>query len=324
MSIQIARQVAPADINKTCDIIAEAVMLSMRPKRKVLGIVSLSNNQLNVFSSDAENDCSETIVNTWQSLHFNPCPNISVQILPSDESQLDLRGADDTGIAWGYATTDTPEFLPIPYMIATKILQKLHNSSSSLVTGVGQAVVAYNPELRAVQDCSLLIEHIPSITPSDIQDMIQGFANQAASEYGIPTFPIQLNPYGPVVPQDSPFGRSGVCLDGDTVIGQSHPLDGNWGILRCGTYFARHIAKECVRRGYATQCKIGLSFIQGETIPSAMSVYTYNTERSQDIFSQIQSEWGLTPVSQIMDMYHYPSHPMILGHFTSSDYQWEM
>lgn len=98
---------------------------------------------------------------------------------------VDKGGAGDQGIMYGYATNETAEQMPIPYMVATKFLQLLKNHPSKMFRADAKAQVSYDYDTGRISTFLCSVQHSPDVEVSDFRHIIESMMVLAACEYGL-------------------------------------------------------------------------------------------------------------------------------------------
>lgn len=92
---------------------------------------------------------------------------------------VDKGGAGDQGIMYGYATNETAEQMPIPYMVATKFLQLLKNHPSKMFRADAKAQVSYDYDTGRITTFLCSVQHSPDVEVSDFRHIIESMMVQA-------------------------------------------------------------------------------------------------------------------------------------------------
>src|SRR6266581_3199592 len=241
----------------------------------------------------------------------------------SDIAQgVDKLGAGDQGLMFGYACTETPELMPMPIMLAHKLVMRLAERRKSGALdylrpdGKSQVTIRYVDGVpRAVETVVVSTQHGPDAGASRIREDI-------IEQVIIPTIPSELldlkrcvfhvNPTGRFV-TGGPMGDTG--LTGRKIIvdtyGGSCPHGGGafsgkdpTKVDRSGAYAARYVAKNIVAAGLARQVEFQLSYAIGVAHPTSMSIETFGTARIDDakILELVRRHFDLRPAAIIRDL----------------------
>ena len=219
---------------------------------------------------------------------------------------VDKGGAGDQGILYGYATNETAEQMPIPYMVATKFLQLLKNHPSKMFRADAKAQVSYDYDTGRITTFLCSVQHSPDVEVSDFRHIIESMMVLAACEYGLDgDFTKLVNPTGRFV-LGGPFADCGVTgrkLACDTYGGIGHIGGGAMSgkdpskVDRSGAYMARKIARDIVLAGYAEKCEVQIAYAIGVAEPVSVYVETFGTEHQDKRFIEqyVRDSYDLTP-----------------------------
>ena len=250
---------------------------------------------------------------------------------------VDKGGAGDQGIMYGYATNETAEQMPIPYMVATKFLQLLKNHPSKMFRADAKAQVSYDYDTGRITTFLCSVQHSPDVEVSDFRHIIESMMVLAACEYGLDgDFTKLVNPTGRFVLGGSyaDCGVTGRKLACDTYgsIGRmgGGALSGKdpTKVDRSAAYMARKIAKDIVQAGYADKCEVQLAYAIGVVQPVGVSVECFGTEHQSLDFIEayVHDSYDLTPQGIIKRLglldvdYNKVS---AYGHFGKAGLPWE-
>ena len=247
------------------------------------------------------------------------------------------QGAGDQGMMFGYATNETAEQMPIPYMVATKFLQLLKNHPSKMFRADAKAQVSYDYDTGRITTFLCSVQHSPDVEVSDFRHIIESMMVLAACEYGLDgDFTKLVNPTGRFVLGGSyaDCGVTGRKLACDTYGGIGRMGGGALSgkdptkVDRSAAYMARKIAKDIVQAGYADKCEVQLAFAIGVVQPVGVSVECFGTEHQSLDFIEayVHDSYDLTPQGIIKRLglldvdYNKVS---AYGHFGKAGLPWE-
>ena len=251
----------------------------------------------------------------------------------------DLKGgAGDQGIMYGYATNETAEQMPIPYMVATKFLQLLKNHPSKMFRADAKAQVSYDYDSGRITTFLCSVQHSPDVEVGDFRHIIESMMVLAACEYGLDgDFTKLVNPTGRFVLGGSyaDCGVTGRKLACDTYGGIGRIGGGALSgkdpskVDRSAAYMARKIARDIVNAGFADRCEVQLAYAIGVTEPVSVTVDCFGTEmESLDFITDtIRKGYDLTPRGIVRELelldvdYNKVS---AYGHFGKDFLLWEM
>lgn len=250
---------------------------------------------------------------------------------------VDKGGAGDQGMMYGYATNETLELLPIPYVVATRFLQILKNHPSKMFRADAKAQVSFDYDSGKITTFLCSVQHSPDVEPADFRHIIEGIMVLAATENGLNSnFEKLVNPTGRFV-IGGPYADCGVTgrkLACDTYGGIGRIGGGAMSgkdpskVDRSGAYMARKIARDIVRAGYAEKCEVQIAYAIGVAQPVSVYVETFGTEYQDKEFLEqfVRDSYDLTPRGIIQSLglldvdYNKVS---AYGHFGKADLPWE-
>ncbi|MBR5914544.1 MAG: methionine adenosyltransferase [Selenomonadaceae bacterium] len=260
----------------------------------------------------------------------------------------DAIGAGDQGMMFGYATNETPEYMPLPISLAHKLAYKLADIRK--VTGEmnylrpdgkTQVTVVYeNDKPVAIDTIVVSTQHNPEVGIEQIRnDVIKYVINPILPEDLLTdNIKIFVNPTGRFV-VGGPQGDSGLTgrkIIVDTYGGMARHGGGAFSgkdptkVDRSASYAARYVAKNIVAAGLAERCEIQLAYAIGVARPVSVNVDTFGTNTvDEEIISKLVNEnFDLRPAGIIKmlnlrrPIYRQTS---AYGHFgrTDIDLPWE-
>ncbi len=263
-------------------------------------------------------------------------------------SEEDAIGAGDQGLMFGYATNETPEFMPLPIALAHKLAYRLaeirkstHEVDYLRPDGKTQVTVIYEDDKPVAVDTIVIsTQHNPEVTLEQIKkDMIEYVVKPIVPEGLLtPETKYFVNPTGKFV-IGGPQGDSG--LTGRKIIVDTY---GGWArhgggafsgkdptkVDRSASYAARYVAKNIVAAGLADRCEIQLAYAIGVAYPLSVRVDTFGTNKVDEelIEKLVKENFDLRPagIIKMLDLrrpiYRQTS---AYGHFgrTDADFSWE-
>ena len=272
---------------------------------------------------------------------------------PADDDELDVVGAGDQGMMFGYATRETPELMPLPISLAHKLAQRLAEVRKGEVVpylrpdGKTQVTVRYengrpieiekvliSTQHRDGVDCDALIrpdlwEHvIHPVLPGELYD--ERKLNTTAN--------LLVNPTGRFV-IGGPVGDAGLTgrkVIVDTYGGMARHGGGAFSgkdpskVDRSAAYAARWVAKNVVAAGLADRCEVQVAYAIGVAHPVSLMVETFGTEKVSRtaIAAAIDEHFDLRPGAIREELrLHRPifQKTAAYGHFgrEDHDFTWE-
>ena len=271
--------------------------------------------------------------------------------LESREGDMDIEdaiGAGDQGMMFGYATNETPEYMPLPISLAHKLAFKLADIRK--VTGEmnylrpdgkTQVTIAYEGDKPVAVDTIVVsTQHDPHVSIEQIKnDVIEYVVKPIVPEdlFSAAT-KIFVNPTGRFV-IGGPQGDSGLTgrkIIVDTYGGMARHGGGAFSgkdptkVDRSASYAARYVAKNIVAAGLADRCEIQLAYAIGVARPVSVNVDTFGTNKvDEEIISKlVQENFDLRPagIIKMLNLRRPIYRPTsAYGHFgrTDVDLPWE-
>ena len=264
------------------------------------------------------------------------------------EEEIDAIGAGDQGMMFGYASDETPEYMPYPIALAHKLSRKLtevrKNGTLPYLRpdGKTQVTVEYDENgVPARLDAVVLsTQHDPEVTQDQIHKDIKKYVFDAIIPEGMVDEKTKffINPTGRFV-IGGPHGDSGLTgrkIIVDTYGGMARHGGGAFSgkdctkVDRSAAYAARCSAKNIVAAGLAKKCEIQLSYAIGVAHPTSIMVDTFGTGVLEDdkLVEIIRENFDLRPagIIQMLDL-RRPIYKQTAayGHFgrTDIDLPWE-
>ena len=274
--------------------------------------------------------------------------NRALESREGDMAIEDAIGAGDQGMMFGYATNETPEYMPLPISLAHKLAYKLADIRK--VTGEmnylrpdgkTQVTILYDGDKPVAVDTIVVsTQHDPHVEIAQIKnDIIQYVINPLLPEdLATDNLKIFVNPTGRFV-IGGPQGDSGLTgrkIIVDTYGGMARHGGGAFSgkdptkVDRSASYAARYVAKNIVAAGLADRCEIQLAYAIGVARPVSVNVDTFGTNKvDEEIISKlVQENFDLRPagIIKMLDLRRPIYRPTsAYGHFgrTDVDLPWD-
>jgi len=268
-----------------------------------------------------------------------------------DTDPLDLIGAGDQGMMFGYACNETSTLMPMPIYLAHRLAERLTAVRKAGVLpylrpdGKTQVTVRYvDDKPVSVEKILISTQHAEEadveslIRPDLIEHVIKPVFETEAIELDLADEDIYINPTGRFV-IGGPMGDSG--LTGRKIIVDTYGGMGRHGggcfsgkdctkVDRSATYAARWVAKNVVAAGLADRCEVQLAYAIGVAHPLSVLVETFGTEKIEieRIEEAVAATFDLRPGAIIRDLdLRRPiySKTAAYGHFgrEDADFTWE-
>jgi S-adenosylmethionine synthetase len=263
---------------------------------------------------------------------------------------VDTGGAGDQGMMFGYANDETDELMPMPIIYAHRLVERLaavRKKENSLMPYLrpdskSQVTVEYGDDKKPLRVHTVVVstQHDNGVPQEQIKkDVIEHIIKKVIPSHLLDDSTIyHINPTGKFE-IGGPHGDSGLTgrkIIVDTYGGRAPHGGGAFSgkdaskVDRSAAYAARHLAKNIVAAGIATECLIQLSYAIGVAQPVSIYVNTYGTGKVSDnvIADFIKKEIDLTPkgITERLDL----KRPIfrktsIYGHFgrNDDDFRWE-
>ena len=265
-----------------------------------------------------------------------------------DDDPLDLVGAGDQGMMFGYACDETEELMPAPISLAHRIARRLAQVRKSgeipwlRPDGKSQVTVEYDEEGRVLRCPAVVVstQHDPEIALKDLREaVVEAIIRPVIpSQYLDAGTKIYVNPTGGFV-VGGPVGDTGLTgrkIIVDTYGGSAAHGGGCFSgkdptkVDRSAAYMARYAAKNLVCAGLARRCQIEIAYAIGVAHPVSVLVDTFGTGALPDdrLAEIVTRHFDLRPAAIIRDLdLRRPIYRQTAayGHFgrTDLDLPWE-
>jgi S-adenosylmethionine synthetase len=268
---------------------------------------------------------------------------------PGDDDELDVAGAGDQGMMFGYATTETDELMPLPISLAHKLAKRLADVRKAEIIPYLRPDGKTQVTVRYVDGRPVEVEKI--LISTQHRDGAESLIKDDLWEHVIePVIPAELfdsrklhknllvNPTGRFV-IGGPMGDCGLTgrkIIVDTYGGMARHGGGAFSgkdpskVDRSAAYAARYVAKNVVAAGLAERCEVQVAYAIGVAKPVSIMVETFGTEKigRATILELVREHFDLRPGAfrQYLRL-HRPIYQKTAayGHFgrEDRDFTWE-
>jgi len=272
-------------------------------------------------------------------------PDIS-QGVSEGEGLYDEQGAGDQGLMFGYASNETPEFMPLPIMLAHKLTKRLASARKRgelwylRPDGKSQVTIEYeNGKPKRVETVVISTQHHPDVDLETIRkDIIEKIIKPICTEWIDESTNYFVNPTGKFV-IGGPVGDAGVT--GRKIIVDTYGGHGSHGggafsgkdpskVDRSASYYGRYVAKNIVAAGLADKCEVQVAYAIGVSKPVSILVSTFGTNKiSEDkIVELVEKNFDFRPkaiIEQLNLRRPIYKKTAAYGHFgrNDPDFTWE-
>jgi len=238
-------------------------------------------------------------------------PDIAVGVKTTGS---DEQGAGDQGLMFGYATNETPEFMPLTLSMSHKLvydlaqLRKANKVNWLRPDAKSQVSVQYeNGKAKRIDTIVISTQHAPEVSNNEIQQFIteELIKKSIPAQWLDKNTKFHINPTGRFV-TGGPMGDAG--LTGRKIIVDTYGGHGAHGggafsgkdpskVDRSAAYAARHVAKNIVAAGLAEKCLVQVAYAIGVAEPVSISVNDYGTGTvgSEKLEKAVRAVWDLRP-----------------------------
>jgi S-adenosylmethionine synthetase len=266
----------------------------------------------------------------------------------ADGDPLDRQGAGDQGIMFGYATTETPQYMPVPIWLAHRMSERLAEVRKTgqldylRPDGKTQVTIGYEGDVpRTVDTVVVSAQHAPSVTSERLsaeleEHVIRPVLGTVELDSGAAR--ILVNPSGrfEIGGPQGDAGLTGRKVIVDTYGGASRHGGGAFSgkdpskVDRSAAYALRWVAKNAVAAGLAERLEVQVAYAIGKAAPVGLYVETFGTAAIEEarILRAIHEVFDLRPAAIIRDLdllrpIYLPT--ATYGHFGRElpDFTWE-
>jgi S-adenosylmethionine synthetase len=234
------------------------------------------------------------------------------------------QGAGDQGIMFGYATTETPQLMPLPIYLSHRIAERLTEARKSgqldylRPDGKTQVTVGYDGIVpRSIETVVVSTQHAPQ-ADSSLEtlrsDVIENIIRPVLADAGFDSAQtnFMVNPMGKfeIGGPKGDAGLTGRKIIVDTYGGASRHGGGAFSgkdpskVDRSAAYAMRHVAKNAVAAGFAEKLEVQIAYAIGVAQPVGLYVETFGTGKVDDdiIIKAIRDTFDLSPAGIISEL----------------------
>lgn len=350
MNLFTSEQVSAGHPDKICDQISDAILtecLKQDPYTRAGIECLIKNNNLFIageMTTSAKVDITSIAKNTAIPL-MEHGETIKVYNYLSTQSPdiamgVNIGGAGDQGMMFGYACRDTEQMMPLPWAMATDALKSLDelriNNPSLGFLPDAKSQVTYDRDNNAITTFLISTQHETDMDMEKVKRWSHHIMYDICDKYGLKPPQCKLvNPTGRFV-IGGPYADAGLtgrkiiadtyggyCAHGGGAFSGKDPTK----VDRSGAYMARKIAKDILRDAPAHihECVVQLAYAIGVAEP--VSVYISLDGKSHpELAEKVMKTYDLTPKGIIdkLDLKHFDYNRVsAYGHFGKEDLPWE-
>lgn len=317
--------------DKLADLISDSILdecLKQDKNSRVAVETFVSGNEVTIagqITSLAKINIDEIARNTIKQIGYDDCNidmdyrtcKINVNITrqsPDIAMGVDIGGAGDQGIMFGYASDETENYMPYAIDMAHKLSQRLASVRKQNIIpylrpdGKTQVTVEYEENKpKRIEAILISAQHNADIEQEVLkQDILENVIKKIVPQNMMDNnTKIYINPTGRFV-IGGPLGDTGLTgrkIIVDTYGGYARHGGGAFSgkdaskVDRSAAYMLRHIAKNIVANGYANKCELQISYAIGMKEPLSIYINTFGTGKKsdEDLVKLIKEKFDLTP-----------------------------
>ncbi len=240
----------------------------------------------------------------------------------ASEDALDMQGAGDQGIMFGYATRETPELMPVPIWLAHRLAERLSEVRKQgeldylRPDGKTQVTIGYEGQVpRTIETVVLSTQHSPAISTEQLRAEVEELVIHPVLdtvELSRPDLAVLINPTGrfEIGGPQGDAGLTGRKIIIDTYGGASRHGGGAFSgkdpskVDRSAAYAMRWVAKNAVAAGLADRLELQVAYAIGKAAPVGLYVESFGTAHVPDerIIGAIREVFDLRPAAIIRDL----------------------
>ena len=342
--------------DKTCDVIADAFLdeaLRQDPNSMMAVECAIKNDKLFIYGEattkaniDYDGIARTILKDIGYENEFQIVKEISQQSPDINQAVVKEKlCANDQGMVYGYATNETEEYMPLPIVIAHKLMKQYdafrRGTDNFFADAKSQVSVVYDDDKpKALGTIIISVSHSDKLSKEEVRDIIGSeVASPVLAEYayllGTDT-QLVVNPSGKFTIWGS-FGDSG-CV-GRKIVVDTYGGVGRVGggcfssknatkVDRSGAYYARYVAKNIVAYGFADKCEIQVAYAIGLAQPVSICIDCFGTNKKDinDIAKYVDDNFDFSPDNIIKELNLLEpiyKDTACYGHFGRDEFPWE-
>lgn len=354
--------------DKTCDTIADGFLdaaLAQDPNSMMAVECAIKDNKLFIYGEattkakiNYEQIARDILKDIGYSATFEITQAISQQSPDIHQAVVkDEICANDQGMVYGYATNETPEFMPLPILISHKLMQRYEqfrraNATRYFADAKGQVSICYESSQSqngtsigtekpvAIDTVLLSVSHAEDVSQQQIEkDILVNVVYPVLAEYSylnMDNTKYIVNPSGKFTIWGA-YGDSG-CV-GRKIVVDTYGGVGRVGggcfssknaskVDRSAAYYARYVAKNVVAHKLADKCEIQVAYGIGLAEPISLYIETFGTEKValDEIYKYVNSNFNFSPANIIQELDLLKPiyrETACYGHFGRANFPWE-
>ncbi len=305
-----------------CDMISDSVLDAClkEDKNSRVACETMAKDDFIVLSgeirTDADINVEEIAKTVIKNIGYEYKPrvlNLISKQSPDIAMGVDIGGAGDQGIMFGYANSETPEYMPLAITMAhdlVKLATVLRKKGDFKWAGPdmkSQVTIDYTDENPVIDTILMSVQHKEDYNEEEFKQYIKlEIMDKVAKKYNLNTdFKVLINPTGKFVigGPEGDAGLTGRKIIVDTYGGYAPHGGGAFSgkdptkVDRSAAYIARYLAKNIVASGIAKECLIQLSYAIGVVQPISIYVDCKGTSTVEEdkIVEAIYNNFDLSP-----------------------------
>jgi len=342
MSLKTVESVTEGHPDKICDQISDAILdeYLRRDSSSRVAVETFGSHGMLVIGGEVtsfgEFDIERLARNLYKQIGYEDDLEVFVNISKQSADiacGVDSGGAGDQGIMYGYATNETPEYLPKPIVLIHKLTKGLadlrkHSPEFSWLKPDGKAQLTFDND--RVKTVLVSVQHSENISREEIKEkLIENLIKPVLGD--LENVEILINPTGR-------FVVGGFAADSG-LTGRKIMVDSYCGLLphgggafsgkdptkvdRSAAYMARFAAKNIVANGYAKNCLVSVAYAIGKAEPLMLRAISSD---GKDLTEIVKKNFDFRPKAIIERL--NLRRPIYLktacyGHFGREEFPWE-